>query len=233
MRFSYAESMTDPSYYVPLARAAEAAGYDSMVVPDSICYPEVSDTTLPLQPRRDPGVPRGQALPGAVLAHPGHGVGDRAPALRHLRDQAADPPAGARRQAGELDRRADRQPPAARRRHQSVARGLRDLRRALGAPGQAHGRGDRHHPRAHGRRLLRVPRRGLRRALHQDVPDAEPSRADPDRRPPPGRPEASGHRRGRLVARRRRSRRPPRFVGRASPSCARSTARRASRSRST
>ena len=50
MRFSYAESMTDPSYYLPLARAAEEAGYDSMVVPDSICYPEHSDTTYPFNP---------------------------------------------------------------------------------------------------------------------------------------------------------------------------------------
>src|SRR6202042_1182685 len=50
VRFSDAESMTDPSYYLPLARAAEAAGYDSMVVPDSICYPEVSDTTYPFNP---------------------------------------------------------------------------------------------------------------------------------------------------------------------------------------
>ena len=33
MRFSYAESMTEPSFYAPLARAAEEAGYDSMVVP--------------------------------------------------------------------------------------------------------------------------------------------------------------------------------------------------------
>jgi probable F420-dependent oxidoreductase len=50
VRFSYAESMTDPSYYLPLARAAEEAGYDSMVVPDSICYPEVSDTRYPFNP---------------------------------------------------------------------------------------------------------------------------------------------------------------------------------------
>ena len=50
MRFSYAESMTNPSFYLPLAQAAEAAGYDSMVVPDSICYPEVSDTTYPFNP---------------------------------------------------------------------------------------------------------------------------------------------------------------------------------------
>jgi probable F420-dependent oxidoreductase len=50
MRFSYAESMTDPTYYLPLARAAEEAGYDSMVVPDSICYPEESDTRYPFNP---------------------------------------------------------------------------------------------------------------------------------------------------------------------------------------
>ena len=50
MRFSYAESMTDPSFYPALARAAEEAGYDSMVVPDSICYPEHSVSTYPFNP---------------------------------------------------------------------------------------------------------------------------------------------------------------------------------------
>ena len=50
MRFSYAESMTDPSFYLPLARAAEEAGFDAFVVPDSICYPEVSDSTYPYTP---------------------------------------------------------------------------------------------------------------------------------------------------------------------------------------
>lgn len=50
MRFSYAESMTDPSYYLPLARAAEEAGYHTMVVPDSICYPQTSDTRYPFNP---------------------------------------------------------------------------------------------------------------------------------------------------------------------------------------
>jgi probable F420-dependent oxidoreductase len=50
MRFSYAESMTDPSYYLPLARAAEEAGYHSFVVPDSIAYPLDSDTTYPFNP---------------------------------------------------------------------------------------------------------------------------------------------------------------------------------------
>ena len=39
MRFSYAEAMTDPTFYIPLAKAAEAAGYASMTIPDSVAYP--------------------------------------------------------------------------------------------------------------------------------------------------------------------------------------------------
>jgi probable F420-dependent oxidoreductase len=50
VRFSYAESMTDPAFYLPLARAVEEAGYDSMVVPDSICYPEEADSRYPFNP---------------------------------------------------------------------------------------------------------------------------------------------------------------------------------------
>jgi len=50
MRFSYAESMVDPTFYAPLAIAAEAAGYDSMVIPDSICYPQESESTYPFNP---------------------------------------------------------------------------------------------------------------------------------------------------------------------------------------
>ncbi|WP_167475017.1 TIGR03619 family F420-dependent LLM class oxidoreductase [Nocardia arthritidis] len=50
MRFTYAETMTDPSYYVLLARAAEAAGYTSMAVADSIAYPRDSDATYPYTP---------------------------------------------------------------------------------------------------------------------------------------------------------------------------------------
>ena len=47
MRFSYAESMCDPTHYIPLARAADASGWTSFVIPDSICYPEVSDSKYP------------------------------------------------------------------------------------------------------------------------------------------------------------------------------------------
>jgi probable F420-dependent oxidoreductase len=50
VRFSYAESMTDPASYIPLARAAEEAGYDSMVVPDSLCYPRHSESVYPFNP---------------------------------------------------------------------------------------------------------------------------------------------------------------------------------------
>ncbi|GIJ71214.1 TIGR03619 family F420-dependent LLM class oxidoreductase [Virgisporangium ochraceum] len=47
MRFTYAEAMTLASHYVPLAQAAEAAGYTSMTVADSLIYPEESDSRYP------------------------------------------------------------------------------------------------------------------------------------------------------------------------------------------
>lgn len=47
MRFSFAESMIDPAMYAPLVQAAEGMGFDSFIVPDSICYPEESDSTYP------------------------------------------------------------------------------------------------------------------------------------------------------------------------------------------
>lgn len=47
MRFTYAEAMTDATYYAPLAQAAEAAGYTSMTVADSIIYPRESDSQYP------------------------------------------------------------------------------------------------------------------------------------------------------------------------------------------
>jgi probable F420-dependent oxidoreductase len=47
MRFTYAEAMTQAAYYAPLAQAAEAAGYTSMTVADSLIYPKESDSTYP------------------------------------------------------------------------------------------------------------------------------------------------------------------------------------------
>ncbi|MEU6558429.1 TIGR03619 family F420-dependent LLM class oxidoreductase [Nocardia nova] len=50
MRFTYAEAMTDPAHYVPLAQAAEAAGFHSMSIADSVAYPAESDSTYPYTP---------------------------------------------------------------------------------------------------------------------------------------------------------------------------------------
>jgi probable F420-dependent oxidoreductase len=47
VRFTYAEAMTQATYYAPLAQAAEAAGYTSMTVADSLIYPQESDSTYP------------------------------------------------------------------------------------------------------------------------------------------------------------------------------------------
>lgn len=47
MRFTYAEALTDPSFYLPLAQAAEQAGYDSITLADSLAYPHESDTRYP------------------------------------------------------------------------------------------------------------------------------------------------------------------------------------------
>ncbi|WP_232717456.1 TIGR03619 family F420-dependent LLM class oxidoreductase [Gordonia metallireducens] len=50
MRFTFAEAMTDPSYYAPLAQAAEKAGYAGFTIPDSLAYPEQSDAKYPYTP---------------------------------------------------------------------------------------------------------------------------------------------------------------------------------------
>jgi alkanesulfonate monooxygenase SsuD/methylene tetrahydromethanopterin reductase-like flavin-dependent oxidoreductase (luciferase family) len=47
VRFTYAEAMTDPTYYIPLAKAAESAGYHAMTIPDSVAYPFESDAKYP------------------------------------------------------------------------------------------------------------------------------------------------------------------------------------------
>ena len=47
MRFTYAEAMTDPKFYIPLAKAADEAGYHGMTIADSIAYPFESDAKYP------------------------------------------------------------------------------------------------------------------------------------------------------------------------------------------
>ncbi len=50
MRFSFAESLTDPTFYIPLAKAADEAGYHSMTIADSLAYPFESDSKYPYTP---------------------------------------------------------------------------------------------------------------------------------------------------------------------------------------
>ncbi len=50
MRFTYAEAMIDPSYWLPLGQAVEDAGYDSITIADSLAYPKESDSTYPYNP---------------------------------------------------------------------------------------------------------------------------------------------------------------------------------------
>ena len=47
MRFTFMESMCDPSHYQPLAVAAETAGFDRFGLADSIMFPRESDTRYP------------------------------------------------------------------------------------------------------------------------------------------------------------------------------------------
>jgi probable F420-dependent oxidoreductase len=47
MKFAYHATMCPPEYYLPLAIASEQAGFATFTVPDSICYPEVSDSKYP------------------------------------------------------------------------------------------------------------------------------------------------------------------------------------------
>jgi probable F420-dependent oxidoreductase len=50
VRFTTALSMIDPTFYAPLAQAAERAGFDAIHLADSICYPEHSESTYPYTP---------------------------------------------------------------------------------------------------------------------------------------------------------------------------------------
>lgn len=47
MRFSLQVGMCDPGHYLPLARAAEEAGFDGVAVSDSICYPQEASSKYP------------------------------------------------------------------------------------------------------------------------------------------------------------------------------------------
>lgn len=47
MRFSFQVGMCEPDHYLPLAQAAEQAGFDGIAVSDSICYPQEASSKYP------------------------------------------------------------------------------------------------------------------------------------------------------------------------------------------
>ena len=53
MRFTLNVTMLDPAQYVPLARAAEEAGFFAVRVPDSIFYPEQAVGEYPYHEGRE------------------------------------------------------------------------------------------------------------------------------------------------------------------------------------
>jgi alkanesulfonate monooxygenase SsuD/methylene tetrahydromethanopterin reductase-like flavin-dependent oxidoreductase (luciferase family) len=50
VKFTYTVSMAAPEFLVPLAQAAEAVGYDTVAIADSIAYPNTSDSSYPYNP---------------------------------------------------------------------------------------------------------------------------------------------------------------------------------------
>ena len=47
MRFSYQIGMCDADHYLPLAQAVEAAGFQGITIPDSVCYPREASSKYP------------------------------------------------------------------------------------------------------------------------------------------------------------------------------------------
>ena len=47
MKFSLQVGMCEPHHYLPMAKAAEEAGYDGLAIPDSICYPQEASSKYP------------------------------------------------------------------------------------------------------------------------------------------------------------------------------------------
>lgn len=116
MRFSYAEAMTDFTFYIPLAKAAEAAGYSSMTIPDSIAYPFESDSKYPYTPDGNREFMDGKPFIETFVLTAALGA-----VTTRLRFNffvlAAHPPAGSGGKAGRFPSRPDRQPGRAGCRH--------------------------------------------------------------------------------------------------------------------
>ena len=183
MRFTYAESMTDPSFYGPLARAAEEAGYHTMVISDSICYPEHADSVYPYNPDGSREFLEDKPFLEPFSLIPALGaVTERLKFVTFVLKMPVRNPVLTAKQATST----------------AVLTGNRLVLGVGTSPwredydvlaadwasrGPPDGRVDRDPARAHGRRVLRVPRQDLRPAVDQDRAGAGRADPDPDRRP--------------------------------------------------
>ena len=207
MRFTYAESLTDPKYYIPLAQAAEAAGFHAMTIADSIAYPYESDSKYPYTDDGGREFLDGKEIIEAfVLASALCAATTTLKFNMFVLKLPIRPPALVAKQAGSLA-------------------ALFDNRLGLGVgtspwpedyelmdvPFARRGKRmdeciDDHQGPDNGR-VLRIPRRVLRHPEDEDVPCAHRADPDPHRRPRRRGVAPRGPQR-RVDARRRRSRRP-------------------------
>ena len=88
MRFSYAESMCDPAPAIAAREGGGGGGYTSFTVPDSICYPQDSDSRYPYTPDGDRGFLEDKPFIEPFALIPALGAGDDEAALHDLRREA-------------------------------------------------------------------------------------------------------------------------------------------------
>ena len=72
MRFCIAESMCDTTHYLPIAKAAEEAGFDTFSLGDSIIYPEVAVGDRAREDQYPHRLVRTLLQPGAMTCKPDH-----------------------------------------------------------------------------------------------------------------------------------------------------------------
>ena len=182
MKFVTSLAFSDPTQYCELARSAEAAGWDGLVVSDHVVHPEKIATPYPYT--KD-GAPRWQApapWPDPWVAIGAMALGDAAHPLPHRHLRAADAQSVQRGEGGGHRRGALGRSRDARCRRRLDARGVRAARAAVRAARRAHGRDDRGDAQALARRHGRAPRPLLRFSALADEPGAARGDPDPDRR---------------------------------------------------
>ena len=84
MRFSYQIGMCEADHYVPLAKAAEQAGYDGLTIPEHLLSPG-GQLQISLQQGWQPRIPGERPVSGKPDRRGRHGDRHREDPLRHLR----------------------------------------------------------------------------------------------------------------------------------------------------